>query len=72
MYELLSPRHGVGRTEFHLFSDDSLCFKGILDSLALQLKKRRQEQLAKQNQNKGTAYVILFTLKPFITYIGKF
>jgi len=48
-------KHGVGRTEFHLFSDESLCFKGILDSLAVQLKKRRQEQLAKQNQNKDMA-----------------
>ena len=55
--EYFSPRHGVGRTEFHLFSDESLCFKGILDSLAVQLKKRRQEQLAKQKQNKGTVKV---------------
>ena len=55
--EYFSLRHGVGRTDFHLFSDESLCFKGILDSLAVQLKKRRQEQLAIQKQNKGTVKV---------------
>ena len=54
-------RHGVGRTDFNLFSDESLGFKGILDGLALQLKKRKQEQLAKQNQNKGTSLWTAFT-----------
>eukprot|EP00794_Sanderia_malayensis_P019257 gene19257-21185_t len=46
-------RHGVGRTDFHLFTDHTLKFKGILDELASDLKKRKNLEKLKNEAQKA-------------------
>ena len=45
---LMCFRHGVGRTDLTLFADQTLKFKSILDSLASDLKIRKDEGKNKQ------------------------